>query len=91
MDKKAIITTMEAIGLTPNEAAVYVASLSVGPSTVAAIARAAGIERTNTYRIIESLQEQGLMSVEVVGLKKRYVPESPEATTREFQQVTPYS
>ncbi|MCA9324934.1 hypothetical protein KDA23_02595, partial [Candidatus Saccharibacteria bacterium] len=60
------------LGLTPNEVSVYLAALSLGPSSVAHIARAAELERANVYRVIDSLQNHGLMSISIDGLKKKY-------------------
>lgn len=96
MKREQYIQAVTNLGLSPNEAAVYVAALSLGPTTVLKIAEASGLERTNIYRVVESLQKRGLMSVEVVGLKKRYVAEDPsnlkqvlEARQKELEEVLP--
>ena len=65
-------------GLTENEAKVYVASLSLGPTTVLAMSKAAGVKRTTIYDILMRLKEAGLVREEVFGLKTKYVSEPPE-------------
>lgn len=65
------------LGLTENEAKVYVAALSLGPSAILKIAQAAEIKRTTVYFVVESLKLKGLMTVAVRGFKKLYVAENP--------------
>lgn len=65
------------LGLSENEASIYLASLSIGPSPVMQLARSASIKRTTAYSVLESLIDQGLMGIEMRGVKKRYVAESP--------------
>jgi HTH-type transcriptional regulator, sugar sensing transcriptional regulator len=69
---------IEDVGLSENEAKVYVSALSLGPSTVLKIARNAEVKRTTVYSIISSLKQKGLMNIEVKGFKQLYVAESPE-------------
>ena len=66
------------VGLSDNQASVYLASLALGPTTPVKIANAAGIKRTTVYPVIESLQRTGLMNIEIRGLKKQYFAESPD-------------
>ncbi|MDP2668289.1 MAG: helix-turn-helix domain-containing protein [bacterium] len=49
-------------GLTEGEAAVYLAALELGETIVSRLAKKAGIKRTTTYLVIESLREKGLIS-----------------------------
>lgn len=49
-------------GLSENEAAIYLASLELGETTVSRLARKAGVKRTTAYLVIESLKEKGLIS-----------------------------
>ncbi len=51
-----------AAGLSESEAAVYLAALELGETTVSRLARKAGIKRTTAYLVIESLKEKGLIS-----------------------------
>lgn len=64
-------------GLSENEARVYIAALSLGPSSVKDIAKHAGLKRTTVYPIFESLQDQGLMNIQIKGFKRNYAAEDP--------------
>ena len=96
MHKKRFIKTLLDWGLSENEAAVYFSALSLGKTTVSAIAADSGVKRTSIYSLYESLKEKGLMSVEVRGFKQVYVAESPETLKRvietkkqEFEDLLP--
>ncbi len=78
MAHQGLRRVLEDIGLSDFEASVYLASLSLGPSTVKKIAENADIKRTSVYYIIESLQKKGLMSIHIQGLRQLYAPEHPE-------------
>ncbi len=78
MRNNELLSILGEIGLDENEAAVYLASLSLGPSTVQKIARGAEIKRTTVYSVIETLGKKGLMHAESRGFKKSYVAEPPE-------------
>jgi len=73
-----LLETLEKIGLSENESRVYLASLSLGGSTILTIAKEARLPRTTVYTIIESLKKKGLIFTEEKGFKKLYVPQSPE-------------
>ena len=49
-------------GLSENEAAIYLAALELGETTVSRLARKAEIKRTTAYLVIDSLKERGLIS-----------------------------
>lgn len=66
------------LGLSENEAKVYLAALNLGPSTILKIARAAETKRTTVYSVIESLKQKGLINIELKGWKKLFVAENPE-------------
>lgn len=65
-----ILKTLKKIGLSPNEAKVYLAGLSLGPSLASEIAKKSGIKRSLTYHLINSLLEKGLVSK--IGKKHDY-------------------
>jgi HTH-type transcriptional regulator, sugar sensing transcriptional regulator len=73
-----LLRTLSDIGLSDNEAEVYLGALSSGPSTVQQLARASSVKRTTVYYVVEMLKKKGLLNVEVKGLKNLYVAESPE-------------
>lgn len=79
------------LGLSDKEAAVYVAILELGESTVNPIAKRSGVKRTSIYNFIDHLVELGLIEVAVVRNRKHYKARSPEylATLQErrWQEV----
>lgn len=72
---KEILTNL---GLTENEASVYLANLSLGPTTVLKIAKVAEQRRTTVYSVVESLKAKGLIHIEPKGFKQLYVAEHPD-------------
>lgn len=73
-----LFTILTDLGLSDNEAKVYFAMLSLGPSTILKIAQAAEIKRTTAYSVIESLKQKGLANIEVKGFKKLFTAQNPE-------------
>ncbi|MBI2623187.1 MAG: transcriptional regulator TrmB [Candidatus Liptonbacteria bacterium] len=68
---------LEEFGLTPKQAALYLASLRKGPSPVQALAEEADIQRTNAYDALGALVGKGLVSISTSGKKKLFVAQSP--------------
>ncbi len=66
------------LGLSENEAKVYLAMLELGPSVVIDISRKAEINRPTTYVQIESLKNKGLVSTQTKGKKQYFIAESPD-------------
>ena len=81
MKNRKLVTILLDLGLTENEAMVYLATISLGPATIMKISRAAEIKRTTVYSVIESLKQKGLITIEVKGWKNLFVAESPEKLT----------
>ncbi|XOU94176.1 MAG: TrmB family transcriptional regulator [Candidatus Kerfeldbacteria bacterium] len=77
MPDNKLINTLINLGLSENEAKVYFASLSLGPTTILNIARASETKRTTVYSVVESLKEKGLMRLNIKGFKQFYVAEDP--------------
>ncbi len=65
------------LGLPAKESAVYVALLELGTSNVSTVASKAGLNRTTTYDILESLQMKGLVTANGDTKKKTYSAEHP--------------
>lgn len=65
------------LGLTDNEAKVYITSLSLGPTTILNIAKASGTRRTTVYSVVDVLKNKGLMHIEPRGFKQVFVAEHP--------------
>ncbi|MDO8471530.1 MAG: helix-turn-helix domain-containing protein [bacterium] len=66
------------LGLSDKEAAVYIAILELGESTVNPIAQQSGIKRTSIYYFIDHLVELGLIEVAVIRNRKHFKARSPE-------------
>lgn len=78
MKKFNLVKTLTDLGLTENEANVYLAMLKLGQATILQIARKTNIKRPTVYTIIESLRAKGLVAVQAYGFKKRYIAEDPD-------------
>ncbi len=77
MDCK-IAEQLQSLGLHPNETKVYLALLELGQGTVSDISKAATLNRTTGYDILERLSLYGLASRTTLGTKKTiYVAEAP--------------
>lgn len=74
----SIVEKLKSLGLSDNEAKVYLAMLELGPSPVVEIARKAEINRPTAYAQIETLKKKGLVSTQTKGKKLLYIAESPE-------------
>ena len=66
------------IGFSEKEANVYLALLELGKRTVSAIARKAGINRTTTYDVLESLAAKNLITISGKQPLQEYMAESPD-------------
>lgn len=78
MDDQNIIKNMEEIGLEEKPARVYLATLSLGGDVASSIAQKAGVERVNTYYILEQLTSDGLVYTAELEGKRIYVAHSPK-------------
>jgi len=75
MTKDTIVTELEQLGFTANEANVYLALIQKGAMTATAIAAATRLARTAVYPTINSLVDQGLVDAgEGYGSKFSAVP-----------------
>ncbi|MDP3792973.1 MAG: helix-turn-helix domain-containing protein [bacterium] len=73
-----MLKQLTSLGLSENEAKVYVAMLELGPATVLEISAKAGVNRPTTYVQIEALKKMGLISTQTKGKKQLFMAESPE-------------
>lgn len=70
--------TIEKLGLTRQEAALYISALELGESTISDLSRKSGIPRSSCYEIINSLVSLGLIDVLKIGARRFYKAENPE-------------
>lgn len=68
---------LKKLGLKDKEAAVYLASLQLGPAPVQTIARKAKVVRATTYVVLESLMQDGLVTKYKEGKKTLFSAEPP--------------
>lgn len=73
-----MINQLKNLGLSDNEAKVYMAMLELGLATVLEISAKAGVNRPTTYVQIESLKRRGLVSTQTKGKKQLFIAESPD-------------
>lgn len=78
MKNEQLLGILMELGLSEKEAKVYLASLSLGPTTVLKIARITEIKRPSVYPVVERLKNIGLMSEEIKGFKTFYKAEPPD-------------
>jgi sugar-specific transcriptional regulator TrmB len=71
------IQELKKFGLKDKEAAVYLASLELGPAPVQNIARKAKVVRATTYVILEDLMQKGLITHYKEGKKTLFSAEPP--------------
>jgi len=81
-----MLKKLQELGLSENEARVYLASLEIGRATADELSKHAQIKRPTTYVQIESLTKKGLMSTYEEGKKTYFIPESPEYLKRLLDQ-----
>ena len=73
-----MLNKLKNLGLSENEAKVYMAMLELGPSVVVEISRKAQVNRPTAYVQIESLKKKGLVSTQAKGKKQLFIAESPD-------------
>ena len=73
-----MINQLKDLGLSENEAKVYMAMLELGPATMLEIAAKAGVNRPTAYVQVESLKKMGLVSTQIKGKKQLFLAESPD-------------
>ena len=73
-----ISKSLISLGLTPNQAKVYIAALQLGVDSVLHIAKAADLKRPTVYLILDDLESKGLVSKTKEGSKTLYKAEKPD-------------
>lgn len=72
------ISVLKKLGFSDKSAKIYLALLSLGPSSVRTLAGHAGLNRGTTYDALKWLQEQGIVSFYKEKSKQHFVAEHPE-------------
>jgi sugar-specific transcriptional regulator TrmB len=69
---------LQKLGLNEHEARVYLAALSLGPSSAAQISEQANIKRPTVYLALENLIKQGIISESFANKKRLFQAEKPQ-------------
>lgn len=72
------IKLLQGLGLTVNEAKIYLALLEIGQSLAGTIAKKAKVHRRNVYDALERLIEKGLVTYVIKSNRKYYEAINPE-------------
>ena len=72
------IAILKQLGLSGNEAKVYLAGLELGLATCQQLAKKSGVKRTTVYITVNGLKEKGLLSETKKGKKTLFVAQNPE-------------
>lgn len=72
------VNLLKKIGFSDKNAQVYMALLSLGPSSVRSLAECCGLNRGTTYDALKWLQEQGVVSFYQKESKQQFVAEHPQ-------------
>lgn len=78
LKSQSTIELLSSLGLPKNSVRCYVATLALGPSSVADIAKHAGMNRVDAYGAIQRLVEAGLVDQEVTSRGRRIHPQPLE-------------
>src|SRR3989344_7841000 len=79
---------LEQAGLTKREAALYMALLQNGPSTILAIAKRAGMKRPTVYLVLDELVRKGLVSLVPKEKRKIFIALSPERIIENLEETS---
>jgi HTH-type transcriptional regulator, sugar sensing transcriptional regulator len=72
------ISKLQQLGLTKNEAKLYLAALEFGPATIAHLAKKSNVQRTTIYEFIEQMINKGIIIKTVSGKRNLYASASPK-------------
>jgi len=81
----SLINELQKLGLSDKEAKVYLATLELAQSSVQQIADKAGVNRTTTYVVLESLIKRGLCSTYEQDKKTVYIAANPDTLESVFE------
>jgi len=77
MEKNKIYFSLQEIGLSDKEIALYLAALKSGESGMSSLARAAGLKRTSAYVVFSSLEQKGLLGVFSTKSGQKFIAKDP--------------
>ena len=74
-----LLPILKSIGLTENQAKVYLAGLELGPASILDLARVSGVKRTTIYSVMEELLAQDFFTTLKKEGKKLYAAIDPDS------------
>ncbi len=83
-----MLAELQKIGLTTEEARIYLACLEINGGAVSVIARKAGVHRVSCYHTIENLLQKRLLSQYNKNGVKCFAPEPPEQLMKLMEEKT---
>lgn len=80
------IKQLEKLGLSRNEARLYLSALEFGPATVAKLSQKSGLKRGTIYEFLHGMLERGLLETSISGKRKLYAGVKPEKLRRTIER-----
>lgn len=80
------ISILKKLGFSDKSAKVYLALLSLGPSSIRTLAGKTGMNRGTTYDMLKWLEDEGLVSFYKKDAKQHFVAENPSALQRVMER-----
>lgn len=85
--KQNLYTSLNELGLTESEANLYITSLTLGPTTIVALAEHLNMPRPNVYKVIAGLEKHGLAKFSERKRQARtFVVESPTVVLEKLRE-----
>ena len=81
------LTDLQALGLTADEAKVYLALLELGSSYVSVVAKTSGVHRVVCYKVLETLVEKGLVNQFSKNNMRHFAAENPKILIRQQKKL----
>ncbi len=80
------VEVLKNLGISKQEANVYIASLKLGASPASAIAKEAALKRTTVYPILKSLAKKRFVSVSFKGDERYYQAQRPQKLANYYEK-----
>lgn len=77
---------LEALGLSPNEAKVYLAALKLGETTIGDLQRESGLHKQLVYNATDILQQAGLLVISEVRGRKHFMAADPSVLEKRIEE-----
>ena len=74
-----LLSILKSIGLSENQAKVYLAGLELGPTSILELARVSGVKRTTIYSVMEELLDHDYFTTLKKEGKKQYLAIDPDS------------